>query len=189
MRRNIHHKDLPSLNSTHPSSTKKEMQSKKARLAHTRDTSDSGISSSSDSVSTRKRRLHANRHLQHRITYTTSCTTYAQVARDQVGTSALAMRPPEDLSEITPLEPTWRAHSAVQIEMYSLRNELLQMHHSMHDHQAAQEMLQETVPNMQQDTEEIKGNLLLMMDMYGNYILTSPYCNLSILFIPFQMVL
>ena len=76
------------------------------------------------------------------------------------------MRPPEDLSEITPLEPTWRAHSAVQTEMSSLRNELLQMQHKMHDHQAAQEMLQDTVHNsMQQDTEEIKGNLVLMMDM------------------------
>ena len=49
--------------------------------------------------------------------------------------------------------------------MFSLRNELLQMQHKMHDHQAAKESLQDTVHNMQQDTEEIKGNLLLMMDM------------------------
>ena len=120
----------------------------------------------SDSVSTRNSRLRrVNKLNQHCITYTTSRTTYAQVVRDWVATSALAMRPPEDLSKITPLEPTWRAHSAVQIEMSSLRNELLQMQHNRHDHQASQESLQNTMHNMQQDTEEIKGNLLLMMDM------------------------
>ena len=45
MRGNIHHQDLPLLNSTHPRSTKKQMQSKKARLAQTRDTTDSDLSS------------------------------------------------------------------------------------------------------------------------------------------------
>lgn len=170
MRGNIHHQDLPLLNSTHPRSTKKQMQSKKARLAQTGDTTDSDLSSSSrsssDSVSTHKSRLRANKLHQHYITYTTSRTTYTQVARDWVATSALAMRPPEDLSEITPSEPTWRAHSVVQTEMSSLCSELLQMQHNMHSyHQVAQELLQDTVHNMQQDTEEIKGNLLLMMDM------------------------
>ena len=58
------------------------------------------------------------------------------------------MRPPKDLSEITPLEPTWRAHSAIQTEMSSLLNELLQMQHNMHDNRAAQETLQDTVHNM-----------------------------------------
>ena len=109
MRGNIYHKGLPLLNSTHPRSTKKQMQSKKARLAQTRDTTDSDLSNS-----TCKSRLCTNKLYHHCIPYTTSCTTYAQVARDQVATSALAMRPPEDLSKITPLEPTWRAHSAVQ---------------------------------------------------------------------------
>ena len=39
--------------------------------------------------------------------------TLRLLARDWVATSALAMRPPEDLSKITPSEPTWRARSAV----------------------------------------------------------------------------
>ena len=51
MRGNIHHQDLPFLNSTHPRSTKKQMQSKKAWLAHTRDTTDSDLSSSNRSSS------------------------------------------------------------------------------------------------------------------------------------------
>ena len=51
MRGNIHHQDLPLLNSTHPRSTKKQMQSKKAWLAHTRDTTDSDLSSSNRSSS------------------------------------------------------------------------------------------------------------------------------------------
>jgi len=87
MRGNIHHQDLPLLNSTHPRSTKKQMQSKKARLAQTRDTTDSDLSrSSSDSVSTHKSRRRANKLHQHHITYTTSLTTYTQVARDWVAT-------------------------------------------------------------------------------------------------------
>ena len=64
MRGNIHHQDLPLLNSTHPRSTKKQMQSKKAQLTHTRDTTGSDLSSSSsssDSVSTCKSRLCANK--------------------------------------------------------------------------------------------------------------------------------
>ena len=47
--------------------------------------------------------------------------------------------------------------------MSSLRNELFQMQHNIYDQRATQEALQDAVTIMQQDTEEIKGNLHLMM--------------------------
>ena len=76
------------------------------------------------------------------------------------------MKGSEDLSELTPSDSTWRNHSVIQTEMMSsFRNELLQMQHNIYDQGVAQEALQDTVTIMQQDTEEIMGNLLLMMDM------------------------
>ena len=86
---------------------------------------------------------------------------YVQIAKDQV-----TLKGPEDLSEITPSDSTWRNHCVIQSEMSSLRHELLQMqHNTIYDQGAAQEALQDTVTLLQQDTEEIKGNLFLMMDM------------------------
>ena len=127
----------------------------------TRYNTDSDLSSGSeDSASTHKSRLQSNKLHQHCTIPATPRKSYLQVAKDQI-----ILKGPEDLSEITPSDSTWRNHSAIQTEMSSFHNELLKKEHNIYDQGAAQEALQDTVTIMQQYTEENKGNLLLMMDM------------------------
>ena len=153
-----------SANYPHPGaptrSNTKQGQSKKARLQTTRYNIDSNLSSREDSGSTRKSRLQSNKLHQHCTIPATPRKSYLQVAKDQI-----ILKGPEDLSEITPSDSTWRNHSAIQTEMSSFHNELLKKEHNIYDQGASQEALQDTVTIMQQYTEENKGNLLLMMDM------------------------